>query len=146
MPCCHFGLTGVGYKRHHEMQFPLKGDLQAAVDAYMISFTASEASRSRLLARQRAIPDEDGFITVTRGGRVGPARNEEAQEKQEELQKKEEEKRAGMGDFYRFQVREQKKQRAGDLVKRFQHDRRRVDDMRKQKGNRFKPRDRATTG
>lgn len=117
----------------------MKSDLQAAVDAYMTQFASAEAARSRLLARQRAVPDEDGFITVTRGGRTGPARNEEAQEKMEELKKKEEDKRAGMGDFYRFQNREKKKQMAGELVKRFQEDRKRYDNMRQQKGNRFKP-------
>jgi ribosomal RNA-processing protein 7 len=94
----------------------------------MATFAAAEASRSRSLTRQRAVPDADGFITVTRGGRVGPARNDEAQEKMEELRKKEEDKRAGMKGFYRFQVREQNKQRAGELVKRFQEDRRRADE------------------
>lgn len=121
------------------MRFPSKVDLQAAVDAYMTAFASAESARSRLLARQRAVPDEDGFITVTRGARTGPARNEEAQEKMEELKKKEEDKRAGMGDFYRFQNREKKKQMAGELVKRFQEDRKRSDNMRQQKGNRFKP-------
>lgn len=105
----------------------------------MSSFAAAEATKSRTLARQRAIPDEDGFVTVTRGGRAGPARNEEAQAKMEELRQKEEDKRSGMGDFYRFQVREKKKQAAGELVKRFQDERRRMDEMRQQKGNKFKP-------
>lgn len=105
----------------------------------MSSFAAAEATKSRNLARQRAIPDEDGFVTVTRGGRAGPARNEETQAKMEELRQKEEDKRSEMGDFYRFQVREKKKQAAGELVKRFQDERRRMDEMRQQKGNKFKP-------
>jgi ribosomal RNA-processing protein 7 len=49
----------------------------------MTAFADQEASRARALARQRAEPDEDGFVTVTRGGRMGPARQEEAQEKAE---------------------------------------------------------------
>lgn len=97
----------------------------------MSFYAAAEATKSRTLARQRAIPDEDGFVTVTRGGRAGPARNEEAQAKMEELRQKEEDKRSGMGDFYRFQVREKKKAAAGELVKRFQ--------TLQQKGNKFKP-------
>ena len=105
----------------------------------MTAFAAAEATRARKMTRQRQIPDADGFVTVTRGGRTGPERVEEAQEKMEEIRKKEEEKRQGMGDFYRFQVRERKKQRAGELVRRFEEDKKRVDEMRKQRGRRFRP-------
>ena len=105
----------------------------------MSAFASAEAARSRALTRQRQMPDEDGFVTVTRGGRTGPARVEEAQEKMEQLRKKEEERREGMGDFYRFQVRERKKERAGELVKRFEEDRRRVEERRLQRGRRFRP-------
>lgn len=105
----------------------------------MSAFSEAEAARSRALARQRQMPDEDGFITVTRGGRTGPARMEEAQEKMEQLRKKEEDKRDGMGDFYRFQTRERKKAKAGELVKRFEEDRKRVEEMRLQRGRRFRP-------
>lgn len=121
------------------MKFPPKEELQTAVEVYMTAFAEAEAARSRKLARQRQMPDEDGFVTVTRGGRTGPARILEAQEKMEELKKKEEEKRESMGNFYRFQVREKKKQRAGELVKRFEDDRRKVEEMREQRGRRFRP-------
>lgn len=104
----------------------------------MTAFSALEASRARALARQRSIPDADGFVTVTRGARTGPARLHEAQEKAEELRKKDEQKKKGMGDFYRFQTRERKKEEAGQLIRRFEEDRKRVEDMRKGRGNRFK--------
>lgn len=96
----------------------------------MNTFTAQEAARARLLARQRQEPDEDGFITVTRGGRSGPARQEEAQEKAE----KQREKQKGLEDFYRFQTREKRKAKAGELVRKFQDDRHKLKEMRERRG------------
>ena len=96
----------------------------------MATFAAQEAARARLLARQRQEPDEEGFITVTRGGRAGPARQEEAQEKAE----KQREKQKGLEDFYRFQTREKRKEKAGELLRRFQDDRHKLQGMRERRG------------
>lgn len=96
----------------------------------MSTFAAQEAARTRLLARQRQEPDEDGFITVTRGGRSGPARQEEAREKVE----KQQEKQKGLEDFYRFQTREKRKEKAGELVRKFQDDRHKLKQMRERRG------------
>lgn len=100
----------------------------------MTSFAEQEALRARALARQRAEPDEDGFVTVTRGGRMGPARQEEAQEKAE----KQKEKQKGKEDFYRFQMREKRKEQANELIKGFEEDRKRVEEMKKRR-NKFRP-------
>ena len=99
---------------------------------YMTAFAAQEAARARALVKLRSEPDEDGFITVTRGGRHDPAREDAARAKEEEY-KKREEKRIGK-DFYRFQVREKRKEEAKDLVKAFEDDRRKVEEMRKRRG------------
>ena len=37
-------------------------------------------------------------------------------------------------DFYRFQVREKKKEEAMDLVRGFEEDRRRVEEMKRRRG------------
>lgn len=124
----------LGYLSHHALRFPSTAALQASVDAYMTAFAEQEATRARLLARQRAEPDEDGFITVTRGGRMGPARQEEAQEKAE----KQKEKQKGKEDFYRFQMREKRKEKANELLKGFEEDRKKVEAM-KMKRNKFRP-------
>lgn len=99
----------------------------------MTAFGAQEASQARLRAKQRQEPDEDGFVMVTRGGRNGPARPEVVQE-QAEKQKK---KRKGLEDFYRFQTREKRKEKAKDLLKKFAEDKETVRKMRETKG-RFK--------
>jgi len=77
----------------------------------MSAFTESELARRRELEAKHNKPDEDGFILVTRYGKrntntdgnitVSAMREEEARElkpKKKELQ-----------DFYRFQLRETKR-------------------------------------
>lgn len=120
------------YKEHHRLRYPDAAKLQTSVNAYMEAFAAQEAERAKKLAKQRSEPDEDGFITVTRGGRTGPARDEEAKAKEEELKKRE--KNRVKDDFYRFQTREKKKEQAKDLVKGFEEDRRKLEEMRKRRG------------
>ena len=120
------------YWAHHALRYPGKEQLQDSVNAYLTAFTALEDARAKQLARQRSVPDADGFITVTRGGRAGPARLEEAQAAQERL--KEREKKRITGDFYRFQTREERKKRENDLKRKFEGDRRRVEEMRRRKG------------
>ncbi len=96
----------------------------------MTAFASKEASQARSLARQRQEADADGFITVTRGGRTNPARQEVAQEQAE----KQKEKQRGLEDFYRFQSREKRKQRAGELVRKFEEDKEKVRRMRERRG------------
>ena len=96
----------------------------------MTEFAAREAAQIRLQARQRQVPDEDGFITVTKGGRTGPARQDAAQE----LALKQKQKQKGLEDFYRFQTREKKKAKAVELVRRFEGDKEKVQKMRERRG------------
>lgn len=116
-------LTSTGYLAHHALTYPAHADLQASVDNYMSAFTSAETTRARALAQQRAQPDADGFVTVVRGGRAGPARAEEAAAVLARQREREEEKVKGRGAFYRFQVREMRKERERELVRRFREDR-----------------------
>ncbi|KAK5111959.1 hypothetical protein LTR85_011706 [Meristemomyces frigidus] len=120
------------YQTHHNLRYPSQSTLQHSVDTFMSAFAAAETSRTKSLTRQRSIPDADGFITVTRGGRTGPAREEEAKAQDEELKKRD--KSRVKEDFYRFQVREKRKGEQLDLVKGYEEDRRRVEEMRRRKG------------
>ena len=131
-------LGSARYKAHHKLRYPDKLELQRSVDAFMETFGRAEEKRAREAKRARNVPDEDGFITVTRGGRVGPAKKEEAEVKKMEAEEKEKAKRDSMGDFYRFQMRERRKAEQGELAKRFEEDRKRVEVMREKRG-RFRP-------
>ena len=92
----------------------------------MTAFAEAEAAKTRRLARQRQEPDEDGFFTVTRGGRTGPAKQDAAMEAAERQKKKQK----SLEDFYRFQTREKRKARAGELVKKFEEDKEKVRRMK----------------
>lgn len=130
---CRQRLGEKRYQTHHTLAFPPKPILQKSINAYLSAFTRAEAARNRLRARQRAVPDEDGFITVVRGGRTGPARLEEAEAAKEKLEERKK-KRGAKEDFYRFQVREKRKERERELRKKFEQDRRKVAEMRERRG------------
>lgn len=68
-----------------------------------------------------------------RGGRAGPARLEEAEAKKQELEERQK-KKGAKEDFYRFQVREKRKERENELKRNFEEDRRRVQEMRQRRG------------
>ncbi|KAI4218501.1 MAG: hypothetical protein L6R36_008925 [Xanthoria steineri] len=122
------------YLEHSKLQYPNRDQVFEAVNAYMTEFGAREAAQVRLQARQRQVPDEDGFITVTKGGRTGPARQDVAQE----LALKQKQKQKGLEDFYRFQTREKKKAKAVELMKKFEGDKEKVQKMRERRGM-FRP-------
>lgn len=131
-------LGSARYLAHQKLRYPDASTLQRNVDAYMTAFNAAEEDKARANKKQRNVPDEDGFVTVSRGGRVGPARREEAERVRVEMEEKERRKREERGDFYRFQMREKRKEEAGQLVKRFEEDRKRVEGMRERRGK-FRP-------
>ncbi|KAL8941185.1 MAG: hypothetical protein Q9211_001924 [Gyalolechia sp. 1 TL-2023] len=104
--------------------------LLQSVNKYMSGFAAREAAQARLQARQRQIPDEEGFVTVTKGGRNGPVRQDVAQE----VALKQKEKQRGLEDFYRFQHREKKKAKAAELMRKFEDDKEKVKRMKERRG------------
>ncbi|APA07517.1 hypothetical protein SS1G_00995 [Sclerotinia sclerotiorum 1980 UF-70] len=133
-------LGSARYAKRQELRFPDKLAVQRSVDAFMTNFNSKEEERERERKRLRNVPDDDGFVTVVRGGRTGPARSEAAEEKRREMAEKEEKRRKELEDagFYRWQGREKRKKEVGELVKRFEEDRKRVEGMREKRG-RFRP-------
>ncbi|KAI4240632.1 MAG: hypothetical protein L6R40_004999 [Gallowayella cf. fulva] len=124
-------LGSARYLNHHKLQYPNKDQVLESVNTYMTEYAAREAAKARLQARQRQVPDEDGFITVTKGGRTGPARQDIAQESA----LKHKEKQKGLEDFYRFQTRDKKKAKAAELMRKFENDKAKVTRMREMRGS-----------
>lgn len=127
------------YSTHQKLRFPDQNLLLANVDAFLSSWDEKEKAKENERRNQRNFVDEDGFVTVTRGGRTGPNRMEDAQKKKEELEEREKRKREGMGDFYRFQTREMRKERAGELVRLFESDREKVRKLKEGRKGGFRP-------
>lgn len=128
-------LGGIGYRSHLTLRYPPPTHLLATTTAYLTQHDRLSTSRNRLLAASRAVPDEDGFITVTRGGgRTAPAaRVEQAELKKVELEERKK-KNGVKDDFYRFQNRERRKEEEMKLRRGFERDRRRVVEMRERRG------------
>lgn len=115
------------YKQFQEERYPPPDELLESVNAYMSVYTQLETSRSLDNAKKRQVPDEEGFVTVTRGSKGG-IRREEA----DELAAKQKKDR-GLQNFYRFQMRERRKEQANEMLRKFEGDKRRVEEMRKQR-------------
>jgi hypothetical protein len=117
------------YKAFQRDRYPAPSELLKSVDAYMTTYAQIEEATSRENAKKRAVPDEDGFITVTRSSKGG-VRREEADEVALRRSEKERKKGEGMGNFYRFQMREKRKMVADETLRKFEEDKRRVHEMR----------------
>ncbi|KAL4961219.1 putative ribosomal small subunit assembly protein [Aspergillus stella-maris] len=119
------------YIEHQRAIYPRRSDLLRSVNEFMTVFAEVGEARKREAARRAAEPDDDGFITVTSGPRLTSAAGEEEAKRLVEKQKKASE---GFGDFYRFQSREKRKARQIDLLKKFDEDKRKLEEMKARKG------------
>jgi Rrp7 RRM-like N-terminal domain/Ribosomal RNA-processing protein 7 (RRP7) C-terminal domain len=122
------------YEAHHALCYPSRNELLSSVDSYMSAYARMEEAHSREEAKKRQQPDGDGFITVTKGARGGVVRKEDAKQLGEKQREKDRNKDKGMGNFYRFQMREVRKEQQGELIRKFDDDKRRLDEMRKRRG------------
>ncbi|EED12625.1 ribosomal small subunit assembly protein, putative [Talaromyces stipitatus ATCC 10500] len=120
------------YRKHaSKIRYPSADELLSIVNNYMALYTQWEETRALEVSRRAAEPDEDGFITVTRGPRfTDVAREDEVKELVEKQRKREE----GLGDFYRFQTREKRKERQNELLRRFDEDKRKIEKLKKSRG------------
>ena len=109
-----------------------------AVHAFFNAFNRKEKEAVELAKRLRNEPDEDGFVTVTRGGRAAPVSRNEAEEAKRRMIERDTKKKTETTDFYRLQMRERRKAEQMALMRRFQEDKKKVDAMREKRGK-FRP-------
>ncbi|ATY64831.1 hypothetical protein A9K55_005298 [Cordyceps militaris] len=115
-----------------------KAAARRSVHAFFNAFNRKEKEAAELAKRLRNEPDEDGFVTVARGGRTAPASKFEAEEAKRRQVDKDTKKKSGMQDFYRFQLRARRKEEQAGLMRRFQQDREKVNAMKEKRGK-FRP-------
>jgi ribosomal RNA-processing protein 7 len=132
-----YPLTSTGYIQHHKLTYPPKSVLQQSVNAYLAQYTRMEDARTKQLKQLRSEPDDDGFVTVTSGGRNAPAKLFSAQAAAERLTERAKKKSIG-NNFYRFQAREEAKRKERQLREKFEEDAQKVKEMRARRG-RIKP-------
>ncbi|OJJ48093.1 hypothetical protein ASPZODRAFT_130019 [Penicilliopsis zonata CBS 506.65] len=119
------------YVAHDRLRYPSRAELLLAVNDYMVVFDQVAEARKREEARKAQEPDEDGFITVTSGPKLNSAAREDEMRELVERQKK---KSQGLEDFYRFQSREKRKEKQNELLRRFDEDKKRLEDMKRRRG------------
>ena len=118
------------YTEHNKLKYSARSELLTSVDSYMSKYARLEEMRSNAEARKRQAPDEDGFVTVTRGARGRVILREDAKV----LGEKQKDKSNGLKDFYRFQMRQKRKGEQGEFLRKFEEDKRRIDEMKKRRG------------
>lgn len=123
---------------HLQLSRADKTATKKAVHAFFNTFNRKEKEAAELAKRLRNEPDEDGFVTVTRGSRAAPASRAEAEEAKRRMLERQTKRKDETTDFYRFQLRERRKKEQAALIKRFDEDRRKVMAMREKRGK-FKP-------
>ncbi|CAM9196956.1 unnamed protein product [Chrysoparadoxa australica] len=119
-------------KRYKEAR-PSLQSLTEQVDKCVGEWEASNAAKTQEAAKGVGEPDEDGFVTVTykrkrKGGASGPVG------RASEVQKK---KKLELKDFYRFQMREEKREQLARLREKFEEDKARVAKLKL--ARKFKP-------
>lgn len=117
---------------------PSIAELKTKVDAEIEMFNEHEL-RDKLEAEEKLnLPDEDGFVTVTKGGRRKDGKGAVAGAaftlKDGQTVKKPKE---GLVDFYRFQMREAKRGALADLRQKFEQDKLKIAALKDKR--RFKP-------
>ncbi|NWU50233.1 RRP7A protein, partial [Dromas ardeola] len=112
-------------------------ELKAEVDTYMQDYDKKMAEEEAKAAEEEGVPDEEGWVKVTRKGRKpGLPRTEAANLR---VLEKEKQKRARkeLLNFYAWQHRETKREHIAQLRKKFEEDKQRIALMRAQR--KFRP-------
>ncbi|XP_020295343.1 ribosomal RNA-processing protein 7 homolog A [Pseudomyrmex gracilis] len=111
--------------------------LKQEIDEYMSVY--DKQIEERIAKEKTTEEDEEGWITVTGGkkrGQFAPSRKEstigKVQQKEEQRKKKNQ-----LLNFYTFQVRESKKQNLAELRKKFEQDKKRLQELKVKRT--FKP-------
>ncbi|KAI6782087.1 uncharacterized protein J7T54_003506 [Emericellopsis cladophorae] len=111
-----------------------KLETKNSVHAFFSVFNRKEKEANELAKRLRNEPDEDGFVTVTKGSRNAPASRNEADEARAKMLQKEAKKREELKRFYRFQLREERKREQANLLKGFAAAQEKVAAMKEKRG------------
>ena len=118
------------YEAQRGLTFPPRADVLALANDFMSTYSELESVRARESAKRRAEPDDDGFITVTRGSK-GVVKSDEAEAIKAKAKEKQE--KAGLQNFYRWQTRDKRREEQGALLRQFDEEKIRVREMREKR-------------
>ncbi|KFO96051.1 Ribosomal RNA-processing protein 7 A, partial [Calypte anna] len=112
-------------------------ELKAEVDAYMQDYDKKMAEEEAKAAKEEGVPDEEGWVKVTRKGRKPGLPRTEAANLRVLEREKQKRARKELLNFYAWQHRETKREHIAQLRKKFEEDKQRIALMRAQR--KFRP-------
>lgn len=118
------------YLKQYRANKPGLEAVKNLADKYMAAFDAKEEEELQRLEELKNQVDDDGFVTVVSSKRKKPLPEEFAPPVKKQKSKE-------LENFYRFQMREKKRDQLKSLRERFEEDRELVEKLKK--ANRFKP-------
>lgn len=118
----------------YHMQYPDTKKLQLEVDKFMAKFDEDKEKSERVEAESRNQADDEGWVTVGRGGRNPAAPRLDATELWERKKRK---KKQALLNFYHFQQRETRREHIAHLRKKFDEDKKRIAEMKS--ARKFRP-------
>ncbi|RKP11658.1 ribosomal RNA-processing protein 7-domain-containing protein [Piptocephalis cylindrospora] len=120
------------YRSIYQSHRPSPAQLQAKADAYIVEYTRRKKEEEAKIAAKFNVPDEDGFITVTRTNRRGTATDGTTTVSAARLEdvKHLKPKQRIEVNFYSFQQREAKRDKLVELRRKFEEDKAKIAGMR----------------
>ncbi|KAI8871941.1 hypothetical protein GQ42DRAFT_103060, partial [Ramicandelaber brevisporus] len=109
--------------------------LQRDADTAIKAYNEAVAEQQRQLAEVAAEPDDDGFTLVTRRGTGGATKHGTVTDASGTTKKAK--KKKELDNFYRFQVRESKREKLVQLRSKFEEDKKRIAALKESR--KFKP-------
>lgn len=113
------------YEEEYTNGRPTLEELRQESDEFMRKFDQDEAQEQQVRTELAETVDEDGFQTVisTSTKRAGV--------ETVSLQERKKQKKKELDNFYRFQLREQKRSQLKSLREQFEHDKKRIAELKK---------------
>lgn len=119
------GIVSYGIKTWilaHKLTFPQQEDALTYVNKYMSAFDQAEKEKKEEILKRTNVPDEEGFLLVPKEKATRRLWESDMQK----IKKRNKE----LTDFYRFQVREVKKEQFLNLYEKFENDKKRIQELK----------------
>ena len=120
--------TGISkWCKEYARNYPNPTKLQKEIDEFMDEFDKRQEEEKEKAKRLQSEPDEEGWVTVGKGGRKPGASKVEAAGL---LEKKKKKKQKQQLYFYNFEQRETRREHIAQLRKKFEEDKEKVAKMK----------------
>ncbi|XP_013772328.1 ribosomal RNA-processing protein 7 homolog A-like [Limulus polyphemus] len=114
--------------------------LKEEIDTYMSDFDKIVEGEKNQAKQMEGVPDEEGWITVTKHGKKSVAPRTDTYQKKVLAKEKKKRSQKELLNFYTFQVKQSKMEHLAELRKKFEEDKQRIALMKAAKSSRkFKP-------